>query len=151
MGGIGGGNVGVGGAGGNNAAGSGANNTTDTTNTTQNAHGTLTHLWLGRHIIAFAFLVILATLGIAVIKWDDPGDVVAVVGVVTSVVGTLVGTFFGLQVNAQERAIESQRRDVLTQEAITMAALANPTDAAVELRRLRGDSTANGNPTTEDI
>ena len=66
--------------------------------------------------IRYAFSLAIIGLGIAaalavflVLRgWNNPSNVIAVVGLFTSVLGTLVGAFFGLQIGAAGREMDQQ-------------------------------------------
>jgi uncharacterized protein YacL len=54
----------------------------------------------GLWVVVIGLLIVLAVVGLALLKFSTANDITAVVGSVTSVIGTIVGAFFGIHVGA---------------------------------------------------
>lgn len=108
-------------------------------------------LLMGRDLIALGFLLVLASLALAVAFFDTATDVATAIGPVTTLVGSLLGAVFGIQVGSQGREKESEGKAKAAQRTAEAAALL-PTPAGRALVKMwKTEDSGSGNPTLEDF
>ena len=86
----------------------------------------------GAWISVAAFILLGATFGITVSKFNAAADVTAVVAPVTTLIGTIIGAYFGVQAGASGKATAETKRDEAESAKNNALAILTP-DQAREL------------------
>ncbi|MHA6523524.1 hypothetical protein [Tessaracoccus sp. G1721] len=109
---------------------------------------------LGRDLVALGFVIVLASLSLALLFLPTATEVAAAIAPVTTMVGTLIGTVFGVQAaNQAQSAKATASEDSRGRAAATALREGDltPEERQQVIRGLgkAGDSTGNGNPSIE--
>jgi hypothetical protein len=108
-------------------------------------------LTLGRDLVALGFLIVFASLALAMVFFRTAADVTSVVAPIVTMVGTLVGTVFGVQVAAQSSAAQATGSTGGGTGTGTTGE-SPPSDGAAGLGgTTSGNSSSRGNPRLEDF
>lgn len=109
---------------------------------------------LGRDLVALGFVIVLASLSLALLFLSTATEVAAAIAPVTTMVGTLIGTVFGVQAANQAQTAKATSSEDSRGRAVATALREGdltPEERQQVIRGLSkvGDSTNNGNPTIE--
>lgn len=108
-------------------------------------------LMVGRDLVALGFVVVVASIGLAIVFLaPDATAIATAVAPVLTLVGTLVGAVFGAQIGNQGKQAETQAKNDAQARAIEAVALLDPA-TGVELVNSWRNSSSRGNPTLEDF